>query len=368
MEMGDVLIIGAGPAGCAAAILLTHARREVTLIEQHRFPRDKVCGECLSALGYEVLTRLNLTEAFHQASPVRLSRTLLHPPAGPPLSAALPRPMWGISRARFDSLLLHQAAQAGAKVMQPARCEAVRGGELVEVQIRDLESNAVEIMRPKWVLLAEGKGALLDQPAALTGDFGIKTHFEQVDGPRDAIELFSTAGRYGGLAAIEGGRWNAAFSVRAEDLRRHHGDVEALFAEITSANAALADRLAGSVRAGDWLAAPLPRYGVRRRWPRGVIPLGNAAAAIEPIGGEGMGLAMRSAELAAMRLLEDHKRDHQAIQDDVRKGYQSLWRIRRPACRAAAVALSSQRWSQTLAPLLHTSPLLLRAGMALAGK
>ena len=59
--MPDVVIIGAGPAGSIAAIILARAGIDVVLIEQHRFPRDKVCGECLSALGIDVLRRLRLS-------------------------------------------------------------------------------------------------------------------------------------------------------------------------------------------------------------------------------------------------------------------------------------------------------------------
>src|SRR5690242_730212 len=54
------IVIGAGPAGSIAAMLLARAQWDVTLVEQHRFPRDKVCGECLSSLGVDVLTRLDL--------------------------------------------------------------------------------------------------------------------------------------------------------------------------------------------------------------------------------------------------------------------------------------------------------------------
>jgi flavin-dependent dehydrogenase len=112
---------------------------------------------------------------------------------------------------------------------------------------------------------------------------------------------------------------------------------------------------------GEWLAAPLPRYRVRTDWPTNVIPVGNAAAAIEPIGGEGMGLAMRSAELAA-----------EAITGGGRAGlanrYRTLWRVRAPACRAAAVALSSPRVSDGVLSMLTAAPSLMTLGMRAVGK
>src|SRR5437763_3139410 len=104
--MPDVLIIGAGPAGCVAAVLLARARFNVQLIEQHTFPRDKVCGECLSALGVAVLTRTSLAESIRKLDPVIFTRALLHADQSPPIEVPLPRPMWGVSRARLDAALL----------------------------------------------------------------------------------------------------------------------------------------------------------------------------------------------------------------------------------------------------------------------
>ena len=71
--MQDAAIIGAGPAGAIAAIELRRLGLDVLLIEQHRFPRDKVCGECLSSVGIDVLEELGLA-----ASIAKLEGALLH--------------------------------------------------------------------------------------------------------------------------------------------------------------------------------------------------------------------------------------------------------------------------------------------------
>jgi flavin-dependent dehydrogenase len=267
--------------------------------------------------------------------------------------------MWGISRTALDVLLLSAAARAGATVLQPARCEKLHPGEPPSVSIRDLASNAVDRLTADWILVADGKSALLNGRAPPpTDDFGIKTHFEHVDGPRDAIELFGLTGCYGGLAPIEGGRWNCALSVPAERVRRHHGDLGRLFAELVGENAALKRRLAGARQVGAWVASPLPRFRVRDDWPAGVIPIGNAAAAIEPIGGEGMGLALRSAELASRTLIDLPARN-------LRHTYATLWRKRQIACRFAATLASSPAWANMLAPALRAAPWVLRPALSL---
>src|SRR5258706_4001952 len=292
--MPDVTIIGAGPAGSTAAYALATRGWDVTLIEQSRFPRDKVCGESLSALGLEVLTRLNLIDRLRSLEPTVLRSTILHSADDRHLTCPLPRPMWGLSRRAMDATLLDAARDAGVRILQPARCES-----LDPVRVRDLQDNRVETLQPTWVILADGKGALLPHRPRATSDFGIKAHFASVSGQRDAVELFGVRGHYVGLAPIEGGLSNIAFSVPAKKLEHYRGDLDALWAQLLTENAALADRFARAKRIGDWLASPLPRFPVSRRWPACVIPLGNSAAALEPIGGVGIGLGVGSSEPAA---------------------------------------------------------------------
>jgi 2-polyprenyl-6-methoxyphenol hydroxylase-like FAD-dependent oxidoreductase len=360
--MPSAVIVGAGPAGSVAALLLARAGWRITLVEQHHFPRDKVCGECLSALGADVLRRLGLFDTVCAAGAVRLDRTLLHAPSGVYAAAILPRPMWGISRVVLDGLLLGAAADAGAALLQPARCEGVEPGLRPSVRLRDLIANTVRTLDADLVLLADGKSALLDRRSPPpTGDLGVKTHFQNVGGPRDAVELFGLDGCYGGLAPIEGGRWNAALSVPSRRVRAHSSDLAALFRELVRGSQGLQRRLAGAKQVGPWLASPLPRFPLRRDWPQNVLPVGNAAAAVEPIGGEGMGLAMRSAEVVVEALVCGQPTSAPAK-------LQSLWRTRPIACRAAAVVASSRRCANALAPVLRAAPHVLRPAMALMGK
>lgn len=340
----SVIIVGAGPSGAISAILLARAGWRVTLIEQHRFPRDKVCGECLSATGIDVLRRAGLDVLVRSFGAIPLHFTHLHAADGASATVALPRPMWGISRHVLDQLLLIEAGRCGADVRQPARCESLTddAGSPV-VRVRDLLTNAVEEARPDWVIVADGKSALLGPSIPVpTKDFGLKVHFKDVAGPDDAIELFGSMGTYGGLAPIENNRWNAAFSVPAPLLRTHAGDLEMVWERLVGENKTLRKRLADATRVSPFLASPLPRFAVRRGWPSRVVPVGNAAAALEPIGGEGMGLALRSAELAAEQLIRTVDSGATAFDPtELQSQYHHLWRTRRAACRAAAKVVSS---------------------------
>ena len=334
-------------------------------MEQHVFPRDKVCGECLSALGLAVLRRAELLAGLTTDAPVILTQANLHAADGQSVCIPLSGTMWGLSRAVLDLRLLDAARAAGAKVLQPARCEGVEPGERPRVAWRDLQTNRRHESAADVVLVADGKGALLPhRPARGTVDFGIKAHFTGVTGPRNAIELFGVRGHYGGVAPIEGDRWNAAFSVPEAELRGAGGDLDRLVSRIVSQNATLQSRFAAAQRAGTWCASPLPRFAVSDAWPAGVIPIGNAAAALEPIGGEGMGLALRSAEMAAEMLLANGVHATSVL----RISFRRLWRVRSAACRVAARVLSSPSMAGSVVELLDGNPGLARMAMALMGK
>jgi flavin-dependent dehydrogenase len=364
----DAIIVGAGPAGCVAAYALAQHGWHVTLIEQQRFPRDKVCGESLSALGLEALGRLHLRDRLAALHPARLARTILHAPDGRYASLPLPREMWGLSRRAMDAALLDAARDAGVRVLQPVRCERLRTSPTVELTVRHFAENRTQTLTAAHVLIADGKGTLLPDRPGPTADFGVKAHFANVDAPRDAVELFGVAGHYVGLAPVENDRANVAFSVPGTKLQRFNGDLDALWREVLTENRALARRFAFACRTGDWLASPLPRFAVRRDWPPNVIPLGNAAAALEPIGGEGMGLAIRSAELAAEALERSVRSGTPLRARRLRAQFRGLWATRRLACRALARLLSSPRLAGDVVDLARNSESVSRAAMAWMGK
>jgi len=362
-SMPDVTIIGAGPAGSTAACALASRGWDVTLIEQHRFPRDKVCGESLSALGVEVLHRLGLAPVIERLNPTHLHQTILHAPDGRHLACPLPRPMWGLSRRALDTALLESARTAGARILQPARVESI-----TPLTVRHLESNRLETLTPSWIILADGKGALLPSRPPPTTDLGIKAHFEHVTGPRDAVELFGVQGHYVGLAPIENGLSNIAFSLPTSRLDHFHGDLDALWHHLLRENASLAARFTRARQVGPWFASPLPRFPVTHHWPPRVIPLGNSAAALEPIGGEGMGLALRSAELAAAALDHAERTQTPLPVRHLQSQFTRLWRTRRLACRTLARLLSIPSLAGDLLDLARDNTPLSRAAMSLIGK
>lgn len=127
-----VLVIGAGVAGCAAAIRLAHLGNAVTLAERAVFPREKICGCCLGAAGLQALDAIGLGNDVREqgattnrfATYLETSRSL-HANA---CSLAIRLPIaagTAISRSVLDSFLVEQAALAGVRVWQPHEAQVV---------------------------------------------------------------------------------------------------------------------------------------------------------------------------------------------------------------------------------------------------
>ena len=91
MKTWDLIVIGAGPAGSACASLCAKAGKSVLLLEAARFPRDKVCGDCLNPAVWPVIERLGLRtriDALPSSTPKHPLRSISSSSSHTPLSSS----------------------------------------------------------------------------------------------------------------------------------------------------------------------------------------------------------------------------------------------------------------------------------------
>jgi flavin-dependent dehydrogenase len=345
----DAVIVGAGPAGSAAAILLARAGWSVALVEKQRFPRRKVCGECIAASNLPLLEALGIAAAIEaDAGPelreVALMRGEREVVAALP-AAAHDKHRWGraLGRETLDTRLLEQARAAGAEVFQPWSVHAIRGDTGGwHCEIRSGETGAALTLHApvtidahgSWEALPSGRAAMRRDRS--TADlFAFKANFLGTTLREGLLPVLSLDGGYGGMVVAGGGVTTLACCIRSDrldSLRRaapgsRAGDVVEAWLRRECRGVRVA--LQGAARAGPWLAAGPIEPGIRLGAEDGPFLVGNAAGEAHPILGEGMSMALQSAGLLCAHLLGDRPGrpvpDAQA-QREIGRRYAHEWR------------------------------------------
>jgi flavin-dependent dehydrogenase len=303
--MHEVVIIGGGLAGSAAAITLARAGRDVLLLERTREPHDKVCGEFLSQEALHSLRSLGLDPASLGARKVEAVRLA---DSHRVTTSPLPFEAMSLTRRSLDEALLQRAMQCGATVLRGKRVLCTRkeaDGWIVEPK------NSTPF-QAKTVFLASGKHDILghSRPRGVQADMvGFKMYFtldpQQAAELSGHVELMLFRGGYAGLQLVEDGSANLGWIIHKSKLQALTGERPNLLSAMQNDCPQLAERLRGAKPVLEKMLAisPIP-YGYVRRDPAdGHWSLGDQAAVIPSFTGDGMSIALHSGQLAAAMYL-----------------------------------------------------------------
>ena len=360
-QIPDVLVAGAGPAGCIAAILLARAGARVALVDRAAFPRDKLCGDTLNPGALAILRRLGLAVAD---AGLPIDGMLVTGPRGTRVRSRYPRSITGraVVRRELDDALLRCATSAGVTVEQGAVIERALldgGSGIAGVVVRGRGRQPCE-MRARLVIAADGRESRLARSLALARHpprprrWAIGSYFTDVAGMSGCGEMHVRPGYYLGLAPLPGGLTNACVVT---DDRSRLRDPRQLLLRTLQTDPEVRDRFtAARMVARPMTLGPL---AVECRIPGapGILLAGDAAGFIDPMTGDGLRFAFRGAELAALeaiRTLETGNADaHLRLGQARRREFSGKWRFNRtlrrlvsspPAIRAASYAARLSGW------------------------
>jgi geranylgeranyl reductase family protein len=306
----DVVVVGAGPAGSAAAITLARAGHDVVVVDKARFPRHKTCGDGLTTSALRLLEQLGLDPSA-VASWQRVDDVVVRSPSGREVTFPLPRDAgtYAAVARRFDldAALLDVARGAGAKVLDGQGCTGVvEHDDGVDVDVAGAGT-----LRASWVVAADGVWSPVRKHLGLAtpgyrGEFhAFRQYFTDV-GPRAATDLCvwfepDLLPGYVWSFPLPHGRANVGFGIQ-----RDGGKVERI-QDMAAIWRELLDRPHIRAVLGDAARPEAPH----RAWPiparvDGMVPtsrrtlfVGDAVAATDPMTGEGIGQALLTGQLAA---------------------------------------------------------------------
>lgn len=321
----DAIVIGAGPAGSSVAAQLAGAGHSVLLLEKQRLPEHKLCGEFLSVEVTAMFERLGVLSAIRAAGAVPIGRALVSAGSGAAFCAPLPGQALALSRYVLDHLLFEHARERGvdARCGVPVRDVSGALGRGFEV------ATDAQVFQARLVVGAYGKRSRLDRKldrpflSERSSRVGIKAHYEGAV-PEGMVELHAFSGGYCGLLPIEHGRVNACLIADARLLKEAGGRPEALLDRVLAANLRLASRMASLRRCTAFEAVSQITFSSKGVFAGDVCMVGDAAAMIAPLCGDGMAMALRSAEILAP-LAAGHLRGDLGAAE-FRHRYEVAWR------------------------------------------
>lgn len=347
----DVVIVGGGPAGSAAAIWLARAGTKVVLVERSAEPHHKVCGEFVSGEAGRCLRELGLDAPLLDSTPISILRVL----RGDRLAESrLPFPASSLSRRILDQRLLDIACAQGVKLRRgvTARSAEVAPGG-VSVQLSDKTA-----IHAAALFLATGKHDLrgLGREAGIQNQMiGLKMHLDltavAAGSLTGAVELLLFDGGYAGLQLVGPRRGNLCLLVskdRYETLGRSWpGLADGLIADAPLWR----ERLHA---ARPCWKQPLSIYGlpygyVARAEGGPVFRLGDQLAVIPSFAGDGMAMALTSARRAAKAFLARgadaagyHRRMARSFGPRVRASAWASRLLERPLLQALTVGAAAE--------------------------
>lgn len=386
----DALIIGGGPAGATAALLLARAGWSVALVEKKAFPRRKVCGEFISATSLPLLRELGIADAFCELAGPEVRRVGLFAD-DTVLAAAMPRAWdraggWGraLGREHLDLLLLEAAGRGGAEVWQPwTALELRRTADGFTCSIgskgarQDLSAPVAIAAHGSWERGIVAAQAEEDHRAEDL--FAFKAHFEDCELPADLMPLLVFPGGYGGMVHTDAGRVSLSCCVRRDVLQEcrartpnaHAGD--AVLQHIQSSTLGVRQVLGKARLDGACLSAGPIRPGIRSHHSDGVFLVGNIAGEAHPIIAEGISMAMQGAWLLSRHLLAQQDRIAMpSALAEAGRDYAAAWKASfgtrvHAAATFAQLAMRPKAAAWCL-PLLTRFPGILTFGARVSGK
>jgi len=331
----QVCIIGGGLAGLTSALHLSLRGIKVLLIEKNEYPKHKVCGEYISNEVLPYLNSLGFNPMEFGAKQIkRLTLSTVH---GRKVDAELPLGGFGLSRYCLDWELAKRCQLAGTEILYDTVSEI----HFVENQFK-IETQANKQIAAEYVIGCFGKRSNLDvkmkrnfiqHPSSY---LAVKAHYKG-DFPDDLVGLHNFKGGYCGLSKVENNRLNVCYITNYKSFKRLKS-IDDFQKNVLQKNEHLRSVFSRSEMLFDKpLSISQISFDNKNPIENHIIMCGDSAGMIHPLAGNGMSMAIRSAQMASLLLLE-YFNDRILSRNDLETKYARRWK------KEFSVRLTAGRW------------------------
>jgi flavin-dependent dehydrogenase len=310
----DIFIVGGGPAGLATAILAAKHGLRVAVADHNRFPIDKVCGEGLMPDTLAALKTLGIDLSNREAIPFRGIR-FRNADSGNYVEAEFGQSLGlGVRRTVVHAKLVARAAELGVALLWGSRVTLDGDGRIL-CQGEPVDS--------KWVIGADGeaspfrKWAALDEARHEHIRFAARQHF-QITPWTNFVEVYWARDCQITVAPIALEELCVAVTSRIPGLRFR----DALH-RVPALAARLRDTIGSSKLRGARAASRRLRHVCRDR----LALVGDASGSVDPLTGEGIGLAFKQAAALVEAITRNDLQAYQAAHDDISRAPRFMSRL-----------------------------------------
>lgn len=297
----DVIVIGGGLAGLAAAIHLSQNGLKVILIEKSHYPKHKVCGEYISN---EILPYLQWLGAdVSELHPTHISKFEFTSSNGKAAVAKLPLGGFGISRYTLDHFLYQKALANNCTIIKENVTDVSFGNDVFTI------TTPSQILSAKIVLGAFGKRSNIDQ--VLARDFihkkspwlAVKAHYSG-DIDNDLVALHNFKGGYCGVSKVENNIINICYLADYATFKQYK-NIEDYQQNILYKNKHLKSVFENSKLLFD-KPITISQISFDKKQPveNHLLMIGDTAGLIHPLCGNGMAMAIHSAKIASELIID----------------------------------------------------------------
>ena len=356
----DVIIVGGGLAGLTSAIHLSTRKKRVLLIEKNEYPKHKVCGEYISN---EVLPYLNslginpINEGAKQITKVHISTTKSNL-----IKGELPLGGFGMSRYFLDNLLVKKAHLNGVQILKDT-VDSIH----FKKDSFTITTKSSGVFQSKITIGAFGKRSSLDQKMKRkfiqkkSPYLAVKIHVKGVF-PENLVALHNFKGGYCGVSKVEDNAINVCYITEYRSFKKHK-NITDFQEQVVLKNKHLRKIFKETSPVFEKpLTISQVSFQTKNPVEDHVIMCGDTAGMIHPLCGNGMGMAISSAQLASIRILQflnGEIKTREGLEKQYLRDWNKEFKIRLKAGHFIAWLFRNQTISQIAYSILKRIPSLL---------